>query len=80
MPDNKNSAPPAKQYPYEITATRDQMSVGPDGRLVATKVVYFRTVTGDTGHVEIAKSQFSEANVRALIEPEVDELLKLRGF
>ena len=74
------ATPSSKEYPYTITTTRDQMSVGSDGRLVPTKVIYWTTPMGDTGHVEITKDRFSEANVRALIEAEIDELLKLRGF
>lgn len=71
---------PKVEYPYEITTTRDQMNVGPDGRLVAIKVVFYKTLWGDTGHIEIPKADFTEANVRHLIEPEIMELLKLRGF
>lgn len=74
------ATPPSKEYPYTITTTRDQMSVGSDGRLIPTKVVYWQSYFGDTGHVEITKDKFSEKAVRALIEAEIDELLKLRGY
>ncbi len=76
-----DSSPQAQQpKPYEITTTRDQMNVGPDGRLVRYTVVYYKTVFGDTGHIEIPTDQFTAENVRAMIEPKVDELLKLRGY
>ncbi len=82
MPNPTPPAPQSKQAQpevYRITATADQSAVGANGQLIQVKRVWFETMLGDTGHVDIPKSQFTADTAKKMVEAEIDQLLTLRG-
>lgn len=80
MATTPTPAAPKQPLPYRITSSADQMIVGANGNLVQVKRIWFETLTGDTGHVDIPKSQFNAKVAQDAIEAEVDQLLTLHGI
>lgn len=52
---------------YKVTSQQDTSGLDATGRYVPGRMIYFTTGTGTPGSVFVPMTQFTEANVRALI-------------
>lgn len=65
---------------YTILPTREITAVGDDQRLAEMVIVPYKTAFGDTGTVQIAKSDYNAADALAMVEAAVREHLMLHGW
>lgn len=66
--------------PYDIVTIESGFEINGAGKLVSVKIVYYKTVFGDTGDVKVPADSFTAELARTLIDAEVKEIAILRGM
>jgi hypothetical protein len=68
--------PPTKAHiPYTITSQDKTETLTPDGRFVKVWRVTYEAPNGTHTFIEVPESEFTPANVDALIEAELDTIM-----
>lgn len=68
------------QIPYDIVNIESGFQINGAGKMENVKIVYYKTVYGDTGDVKIPVDMFTAELAKTLIDAEVKEIAMLRGM